>query len=192
MDWLKNHAQVISALASSGMLLIWATYAWLFYQEFRRQRGSLLFIHEAGGEEPGSDCVLVNLSQEPVHVLCTMAASDSETVRLRDTQDNGDAHPLQRAKQGPLQSGESLLLGSFQTICGELKLGQNKSGENEDFEIRVAAIHGFREWPVGARRRFRLSAGDSRVAPLAEHTTQMRSKRQANEIRQWLTNCHDG
>ncbi|MCW8193799.1 hypothetical protein F6455_03235 [Proteobacteria bacterium 005FR1] len=190
MEWFLDNAQAISALASAGMLVIWSMYAWLFYQEFRRQRGSQLFIHEGGSQGPNATCMLVNLSKEPIHVLCSMAAYGDETVQLHDTEKTDGAGPINRTKQGPLQMGELLELGSFKRICQALNLPQSSgSDEISEFEIRVVGIHGFREWPVGARRRFQIDHKTSEIWPLTERTEQLRSKRHAAEVRNWIASC---
>lgn len=192
MSWLLQNANVVSALASAGMLVIWSLYAWLFYQEFRRQRGSQLFIHEAGAEDLGSTCILVNLSKEPVHILCSMAAHGNHVVQLRDAEQGNGAGPVQRNKQGPLGMGESLELASFDQIRRELELTEGSDDQDfSQFEIRVAAIHGFRQWPIGARRRFRIDHRSSKIWPMQEHTDQMRSKRQAAEVRRWIDGCRE-
>jgi hypothetical protein len=188
MAWLQQHAQVISALASTGMMLIWVVYAWLFYQEFRRQRAAQLFIQATGDEQCGATCLLVNLSRETVHVLGTLAADRDTVVRLRDLSGRGDVSPAQRAKLGPLGAGQAMDLGSFEDICRELSV-QSKSaderGDDLSVEIRVAAIHGFREWPVGARRRFKVEPS-GRVVPEAHTTEQLRARRQGREVQGWV------
>lgn len=194
MSWLQEHAAVLSALASIGMMLIWVIYAWLFYQEFRRQRGSVLFIHEAGSGEPGSVCVLVNLSREPVHVLCSLASRDGTIVPLRDSSVQDDPSPVRRARQGPLGSGEAMPLASFRDIREALNRVSDPGREADAqlVEVRVAAIHGLREWPVGARRRFRVYGPSERVTPATAWTRQLRSRRHAREVQQWVDLSTDG
>ena len=193
MNWLQQYANLISAFASTGMLIIWTIYAWLFYQEFRRQRGAELFIHEAGGGKPDSACLLVNLSKEPVHILCSLATRNGATVRLRNTQNLDNLPATQRAKQGPLQAGESMTLGSFETICRQLGVtSENSSSESVlVIEVRVAAIHGFRQWPVGARRRFRLENRARKVTPAMRTTEQLHSRKRGHEVQRWIETCHD-
>lgn len=197
MEWLNHHAPVISALASTGMMLIWVGYAWLFYQEFRRQRGSDLFIHEAGGGELRSVCLLVNLSREPVHVLCSLATRDGATLRLQDRTGQDDLSVSQRARQGPLACGEIMTLGVFEDIYGELEGSARGEGgahgelnETQLIEIRVAAIHGFRQWPVGARRRFRVDVAGKQVRPATTTTEQLHSRRDAREVQRWIAASH--
>ncbi len=192
MDWLTRYAEVISASASVGMLFIWSLYAWLFYQEFLRQRGCRLFIHEAGGGSPQSACLLVNLSKEPVHIICSIASRDGASIRLRDTTDSPDISPVQQSKQGPLAAGSSMMLGSFESICGQLDdAGSREGDEDTSVDIRVAVLHGFRTWPIGARRRFRVEKNLRWVTPDEHETEQLRSRRQSGIVRGWLDECDD-
>lgn len=188
MVWLQQHANVISALASTGMMLIWVVYAWLFYQEFRRQRGAHLFIQATGDRQRGSSCLLVNLSSETVHVLGSLAAGDDAVVRLRDLSGRDNLSAAERAMLGPLGAGQAMDLGSFDDIRRELDDASRRDGDTREtavIEIRVAAIHGFREWPVGARRRFRLDPS-GRVAPEGYFTEQLHSRHQAREVQEWV------
>lgn len=191
---LQNYISLASVAISAGMLLIWTVYAWLFFQEFQRRRSAVIFIHEAGGGRPDSSCLLVNLSEEPVHVLCSLAVRDGTSMRLH-LQDSSEADGLsvmQRAKQGPLKAGDSLILGSFETISRELdRIAPQTGRESQLIEIRVAVMHGFREWPVGARRCFRVEEETRRVAPTMSITEQLHSHRHSREVRQWLDNCRD-
>lgn len=193
MAWLQQNATLISALASTGMMLIWVVYAWLFYQGFRRQIGSKLFIHEAGGGEPRSVCLLVNLSKEPVHVVCALAARGDSTVRLRDLSGDDKLTAVQRTKQGPLDTGESMNLGAFEDICSELARACEAPGDDRHYlvEIRVAAMHGYRDWPIGASRGFWIDSRTSQVQPASFDTRQLRSRTQARTVRGWIEQSQD-
>lgn len=190
---LQDYTSLASAALSGGMLLVWMVYAWLFFQEFQRRRSAVIFIHEAGGGRPESRCLLVNLSQEPVHVLCSLAVCDGSSMRLQNTSDQDQLSIVQQAKQGPLRAGDSLLLGSFEKISRELDriVTQRTCRKSQLVEIRVAVIHGFREWPVGARRSFRIDEDTRRVTPDMAITEQLHSRRQAREVRRWLDDCRD-
>lgn len=190
---LQDYTSLASVAVSAGMLLVWMVYAWLFFQEFQRRRSAVIFIHEAGGGRPESPCLLVNLSQEPVHVLCSLAVRDGISMRLQNTAEQDKLSVVQQAKQGPLRSGDSLVLGSFENISRELdRVGTQRTRRKPQLiEIRVAVIHGFREWPVGARRSFQIEVDTHRVIPHTPTTEQLHSQRQAREVRQWLDDCHD-
>lgn len=175
------------------MLIVWTFYAWLFYEGFRRHRAAELFVHEAGGGTTGSDCLLVNLGKEPVHVVCSMAFRDGAAARLHDTSEERGLPAVQRSKQGPVQVGSSLTLGSFESICRQLDEVAEPSAEPDSqlIEVRVAAIHGFTDWPIGARRCFRVDRDASRVIPTSHMTEQLRSRDRAREVRAWIDACHD-
>ncbi|MEX2494798.1 MAG: hypothetical protein WD448_01850 [Woeseia sp.] len=194
MDWLQNNAPLVSAAASVGMFVVWTFYAWLFYDGFRRQRAAQLVIHEAGGGRTGSTCLLVNLGQEPVHVLCSMAFRDGAGARLHDTSGGEDLPAIEQAKQGPLQVGASLTLGSFEGICRQLDDVARPPAQDDGgylVEVCVAAVHGYTEWPIGARRRFSVDLSSSRVVPTSHMTEQLRSRRSASEVQSWVDECHD-
>lgn len=193
MDWLRENAPLLSALGTCGMFLIWAVYASLFYLEFRRRRWPQLFLHEAGGGATGSTCLLVNLGREPVHVLCSMAACDGVQARLHDTSGRDGLPSVQRAKQGPLEAGKSLTLGSFDDIRREIDAASNAPPEKRDYvvDVRVAAINGDASWPVGASRRFCIDVHGGRVMPQTPTTRQLHSKRQSAEVQRWVDGCYD-
>ena len=190
---LQDYTSLASVAVSGGMLLVWMVYAWLFFQEFQRRRSAVIFIHEAGGGRPESRCLLVNLSQEPVHVLCSLAVCDGSSMRLQNSNQQDQLSVVQQAKQGPLRAGDSLLLGSFEKISRELdRVGtQRTRRKSQLIEIRVAVIHGFREWPVGARRSFHIEEETRRVIPEMPTTEQLHTKRQSREVRCWLDDCRD-
>jgi hypothetical protein len=194
LEALRQNAQVISALASVGGFLIWATYALLFYRGFRRQRSSHIFIHAAGDGGPGTECLVINLSPEPVHILCSIATSENQAVQIQAP--DSESVPIKaRVKQGPLETGESLCLGKFDDIFHSLLHPQEQEKEQEDdaneqtLEIRVAAIHGLDDKPIGATRSFIFMRDKRCVIPAIPYTVQKRSRRQAREVKQWMEQC---
>ena len=193
MEWLEDNAALVSALASCGMFLIWLVYAALFYVEFRRRRWPRLYLHEAGGGATASTCLLINLGREPVHVLCSMVLCDGIEVRLHASPRGGGESAVQRSKQGPLAPGESLALGSFQDIGREIESvsWRAKDGQEYEIDVCVAAVNGDARWPIGARRRFHVHAGDGRVAPAMASTEQLHSRRHSGEVRRWVDRCYD-
>lgn len=182
---LQALAQILSAFASFGMLCVWAIYAWIFYHEFRRHRGALLFSHEAGSGDQNSECLLVNLSSEPVHVLCSLASAEEPSPRLCHLSGPEDVSVMERTKQRPLAPGGSMALGKFSDMRRRLSLSEDAKQDAEmTLEVRVAAIHGFRHWPVGARRKFNLT--EQRVTPESFTTDQLQSRHDKREVQGWL------
>ena len=172
------------------MLLIWSLYAWLFYQEFRRRRGPMLLIHHIGGSDPGAELLLINMSQGPVHVVCSLAVSDGRAVRLHDLDKRGGEETA-LAKEGPLNSCEYVRLGSFDRLLDELReVGDDgRARDMKRIDIRVAAVYGFHSSPVGARRGFRFQEREKIVLSAQPQTQQMTSYRQRQEVQRWLSLC---
>ncbi|MEX2584245.1 MAG: hypothetical protein WD766_13310 [Gemmatimonadota bacterium] len=185
MDWLIENAGLVANLASLAMLGVWTFYAILFYREFQRQRTPFFVIHQAQGHGLDSTCLVVNLSKEAVHVLCVMLVLSthrgtfSQRVRnfRRVSRESSTAGPdVQTAiKQGPLTSGAFLILGSFEAMLEAaaedvLRRSARWGTPSEEMdldrllpdldkiEVRVIALHGAHERPVGASRRSPSSA----------------------------------
>lgn len=190
MEFLRQNAQVISAFASTGSLIIWTVYAVLFYKGFKRQRSAHLYIHAAGDGGPSTECLIINLSPEPVHILCSIAVRGDEAIQVQAPTD--EQMPLQaRVKQGPLKSGGSFSLGSFADIAQALNnlTASDRDEPEQCLEIRVAAIHGASDQPVGAARGFLYDSESLEVAPNIPHTEQKRSRRAAREVKHWMEQC---
>jgi hypothetical protein len=125
LDWLVDNAALVANLASLAMLGVWTFYAVLFYREFQRQRRPFFVIHQAQGHGLDSTCLVVNLSREPIHVLCVllMVHTDrgvfAQRIRnfrrpARTPETGGDVQTM--IKQGPLTAGAFLGLGSFEAM----------------------------------------------------------------------------
>lgn len=217
LDWLIDNADLVANLASLAMLVVWAFYAVLFYREFQRQRRPFFVIHQAQGHGLDSTCLIVNLSREPIHVLCVMLMMHTDrgvfAQRIRNfrrptrtAETGGDVQTA--IKQGPLTAGAFLGLGSFEAMLdAALDDTLRESGhwdedgrmpdlhdlvpEVRELEIRLVALHGARESPVGAVRSFRMEWDDERVTiyPSMLLTRQMSSRRQTREVKQWFEDC---
>lgn len=218
MDWLVENAGIVANLASLAMLAVWTFYAVLFYREFQRQRTPFFVIHQAQGHGLDSTCLVVNLSKEPVHVLCVMLVLHTTrgtfAQRLRNfrrvSRSLDSGVDVQTAiKQGPLTSGAFLGLGSFEAMldaAAEDVLRRSgrwgSPGEELDLhelvpelqqvEIRVIALHGAHERPVGASRWFQVRVEEEdqvAIEPAVLLTRQMSSRSESRTVRQWLQDC---
>lgn len=121
-----------------------------------------MIIHHAQGHDPGALCLFVNMSQEPIHLQCVIANVDGAngfvrhyvTDYRRITPD--DRYVKTKLRQGPIQPGGYLTLGSFEDII----LGrQSEAKDTEDatdsyaglrkvdsLQICVAVKHGPSKW----------------------------------------------
>ncbi|HEX7022051.1 MAG TPA: hypothetical protein VF171_04275, partial [Trueperaceae bacterium] len=80
--WLKENSGVISAVTGIATVFIWVAYAQLFFAQYRQQRRPRLFLHVAPGRGLDSTCLLINMSQQIVHIQCVMAVSHKDGREL--------------------------------------------------------------------------------------------------------------
>lgn len=196
LEFLRQNAPLLSAFASVGGFFIWTIYAILFYSELRYRRSPHIFIHAAGNGGSSTECLIINLSSEPVHVLCSLASRDEIAMQIQASPDQ-DLPLKVRAKQGPLDTGESLSLGRFESIARELEgiaggVGESEEGDasEQQIDVRVAAIYGQSDLPIGATRRFIYNKESAQIIPSMPHTEQKRSRRESRLVSQWMEQCH--
>lgn len=213
MGWITNHAEAISAIASVFTLFVWVFYAQLLYANYSRQRRPRIIINRGQGKFIHSLCLVSNMSQESIyvqHIVAVLETSDgklqfdiSEFQQSEDG-DSSDINQTQeteykyRTHQGPLGSGEYLHVGSFNDILrgiakayGIEMLGYHPRGDMtfDALEIRLIAVYGPEDSPIGARRRFLLK--DSKIDEYAVYpdsldTERLNSRRQRRRIKRWM------
>src|SRR5690606_34544068 len=176
LEILQQNAPLISAFAAVGSFFIWFTYAILFYSEFRYRRSPHLFIHAAGDGGANTECLIINLSSEPVHILCSLALHDDVAVQIQASPEQ-DLSIKDYSKQGPLDAGESLSLGRFEDIAQDLGVGPRSCDEQEKhLEVRVAEVHGLRDEPIGESGGFLYSTASTTVVADLAAPTQRRTR----------------
>lgn len=192
--WLEDHAALISALAAVASFLVWLAYFQLFFYQYLRQHRPRLLLHVAPGEGLDGSCLLVNMSQQIVHVVCILAVAqrgEAETVRQVTgyrriaAQQESSAQIETAIKQGPLSPGNFIVLGTFRELL------EDATPEPADaLELRVVAHLGSQDAPVGARRRFRVvREGQEPRLEVAAATEQLSRRRERREVRGWLERC---
>ena len=209
MDWLATYSWSISSLVSIATLFVWVFYAQLLWKGFRRGERPLIVIHQAGGMGPGSSCLVVNLSRQPLHILSVyfVLRTDSHEFGLRLNEYKRITNSEERdwalenvMKEGPLRSGEFLSLGDFYSMLegarsdydGDQQAHSERDQElaerTREFEIRVTAMFSAFDRPVGAIRRFSLHMDGDQAAliPTTPLTQQLTSYRQRRRVYQWL------
>lgn len=191
MEW-------ITAVSSAIMALVWIVYFQLFFRQYRLSNRPYLVIHHAQNENPDALCLMINMGKEPVHVQCVqvlMRSRDGGESTLTVTEYrrvSPEDHNIQQIlRQGPVQPGGYLMLGSFRNIL----LGRRSRDEEadyslreiEEFELRAALVHAPSRYPVGVRRRFRLGHEDgTHVFPYSIYTEQLAGRRHRDTVRQWV------
>ncbi len=198
LEWLTEYGEVLSTLSSLGMLVIWILYLQLFFQMYRKQRRPHLLIHQAGGFDLHSRCVIANMSETAVHVAAVMVDVEREgqcqTFQPRPDWDRDEHGPLADTRQGPLPTAAYIDVGSFAALLDAAD-GSHRPDDATDADVvvRVVAFVGSELYPTGAQRRFavRGSRGDASVKPESAIPQQFSSGRQRRIARRWLLEAQD-
>lgn len=205
LNWLRQNATLVSTVANLGMFFVWAFYASWLYWDYKRRRRPRLMIHQTHGSNPGSQCLLINLSQETAlmeGILVEAVSEDSTFTRQiteygYESQSDG-MHPDPRAhfKQGPIGVGDMITLGSFGELIEQatdrpLDEAIQELGI-ERLEIKAVITFGSANHSVGALRTYSISAdGALIISPEGLATVQMASRSQRRQVDEWLKECLD-
>nr|WP_168015686.1 hypothetical protein [Halomonas salinarum] len=201
MQWLNQNAGAISALTGVLTLLVWLFYAQLLYNSYIRQRRPRILINRGSGKHLDSLCLISNMSAEAIfvqHIFAVLESDEGEQrLDIADQQQTRDDERQYRSHQGPLESGDFLHVGSFKDILAHFADHSTPNAEGQDepsfgsyraLEIRVVAIYGSEDNPIGARRRFQLEPGDDAcgISPDGLDTQRLASRGQRHLIKQWM------
>lgn len=198
LDWIRENHGTLSLLVNIGMLIVWVAYLQLFLASFRRQTQPKILINIGAGRSLDALCLVANMSSDAVYLESLIATVITEEGRwvcpvtdVRDlADDNGSSNPRDLTRQGPLQPGAVMDVGSFRDLVGRVLAEAGYSMEaGEGFpeglrrlEIQVVADFGPDDLLVGAKREFELVKRDGRLS-LGAHTRQTIQIRSRNERR---------
>lgn len=209
MEWLSSHSAAITAVTSSLTLLVWLFYAQLLYLNFRRQRQPKIIINRGGGKSLNARCVISNMSSEPIFIehIIAILHTDSEryAVSLIDVDENEASENCQLAettRQGPMLSGSFNHIGTFEEIIGRIAkfhgLATDKGPLPSEvtmmaIELRLVAVYGSEDAPVGALRKFELSTDETGcyLTPTTFVTRRYASPFRRRRVRQWIREMND-
>jgi hypothetical protein len=199
MDWLYEHADVVTATATVGLLAVWIIYAQIFYKDHKRRIRPRIIIDQMSG--PGTaaaTCVLSNLSSEAIYLECVLAvvATEDGTCTAAIT----EQRPISSAKQqesqivslmrqGPLASGELISIGTIEELFNAA-VGAGNSWPApqlpQHLEVRIVATMSSEDNPIGAWKRFEISEDGQRSRPMSLGTHQMYTRRAKRRVLGWL------
>ncbi|GAB3670902.1 hypothetical protein [Salinisphaera aquimarina] len=206
-QWINQNAQALSFLASVATLGVWLFYAHLLFASFRRQRKARILINQGWGQQVDSVCLISNMSQEPIYIhsiLMTIRThSDeseyTESITDFDSAQPSDSHdrPQNITRQGPLNAGEQINLGTFRTLIRQtakrhknLNADEKKpirSLEIKNFKITVIASYGPEGGVIGAQRKFIVRGEDNELMrPVATTTKRMAKRSARGRLNEWL------
>jgi len=198
-NWVNEYSGAISAIASVGTLLIWLVYLQLILENFRRQRRSTILINRGAGKGLGAHCLISNMSMSAVYLTSIIAKMKTEDrtfqralTDLRDLDETMKGDPRSVFKQGPLDPGEFLDIGTFRDLMQQMGESEDGPDDNVDWanavkslEITAVAVYGSDDLLVGGRRTFNLEKdenGRANVCPTTMDSEQIRSRRERRAI----------
>jgi hypothetical protein len=198
-NWIKENAEALLVLANFGTLFVWLAYAQLLFAGFRRKRKARVVITRGWGSGFGSLCLVTNLSEEFVYVLRILMTvwTDGEEVTFAvtdyDVEDGAGKPASQLTRQGTLQPGASVNLGTFHELTDQIVRhagdGKRIAEGMRACEICVICIYGPEDAVIGAVRRFKFDSdegGNERMSPELADTRMLTSRRSRKMIERWL------
>lgn len=208
-DFLGANAKALSVIASFGTMVIWLFYAQLLYKGFKRQRQARLLINQGWGEQINSVALVSNMSHEPVYIQCVILSMKLEDGRkFRDSvTDFDDAEPWNAknspqevTRQGPLNTGAYMNLGTFQTLLRqsgqqhELIDTDRDDDDNpvkrmgvRDFRLTVICNYGPSGEAIGVQREF-LVCGENHdlLRPASIYCRRLAKRGARRKMERWL------
>jgi len=211
-EWIQEHNKVLSVLISFGTLLIWLVYAQLLYSSYRRQVRPRIVINRGKHRDLNALCIISNMSAEAVfveHILARLETSDGtvleDVTELEQEYEQGDEEQDPRdspavslresTRQGPLNSGDFLHIGSFQEVIRRTLRGQRPQHGDDEAPVRlkaltiqVVAIYGSDDMPIGVERRFLIKHGEDghRLVPATWDSRRMAGRRDRRRLRRLM------
>lgn len=211
MDWLSQHSPSITAVTNIGTLMVWLFYAQLLYLNFKRQRQPKIIINRGGGRSLKARCVISNMSPEAIFIEHIIAVLHTDkgmySKSLTDTENTGESDEIKHqlvemTRQGPMSSGSYTDIGFFEDIIGRVLRAHGIPAEGcrptdgtelKFIELRVVAIYGSEDTPVGSLREFEITKdGDAtNLVPTSWVTKRYASRLRRHTVRKWIRDMCD-
>lgn len=195
----------ITAASSVLMAIIWIVYLQLVLRQHRRASRPYLIIHHAHENGLNALCMFVNMSKEPVHLECVVAETQGKQGRRRfhvvdyDRLTSDDRNVQSRLRQGPIEPGGYLILGSFRDIMlgrrseseeegGDVPRAESALASVEKLSLSVAVVHGPSQSHIGASRLFVVEKKEEGIMIRAQsiHTEQLVHWRKRRRVQKWV------
>ena len=185
---MNQHSATLQVVFSGLMVLIWIAYLQLFLSSFLRQRRSMILIERGPGAGLRARCFVGNLGLEPIYVLdivVRLATEDGEVSAVvtdrEELHEKEESNPKEATNQGPVKSGDSYDIGSFEDLLRRARRQNDRAIRDEDvreLEVTVVATTAGSSGVVGARRSYGIDLrdGESRLLPTVIAAEQIRSR----------------
>jgi hypothetical protein len=198
MASLLNYAPLISAVASTLMLVIWGVYLDVFWRSYRRRHRAKIIIGRGEGMGPESLCLISNMGAEPIHIEGVILAAEQGGQRWHTaiagiSLTGGGARPKKPSREGPLKSGDYIVLGTFRDLLEAVKRPASPVGSGgpqpDVIEICLVADLSTESELVFTRRRFLIRSHTRGIVfrPEGLETRRIRRTRERREIERILT-----
>jgi len=202
MEWLSSHSPAITAVTSFFTLLVWFFYAQLLYLNFRRQRQPKIIINRGGGKTLQARCVISNMSPEAifiVHIIAILHTDEGNypisLIDMEDDERSGASQLAKTTRQGPMLPGSFDHIGTFANIIQRARAFHGLSADDhiKAIELRLIAVYGSEDAPVGALRTFELITNEEGhyLIPTTHDTRRYASRIRRHTVRKWIREMGD-
>ncbi|WP_274425861.1 hypothetical protein [Chelativorans sp. YIM 93263] len=197
LGWISEYNEPLNLFVNAAMLIVWALYFQLLLNGYRRSRSSKILVNRANGHSIRTQCVVANMSSEAIYVEGIIAEvvgeGDDERITCSLTDHGGSIDPKEATDadgyQGPLHSGESVRLGTYQQII-EHVLSQNNWDIStvRHLVLTIVATYGPEDRPVAARREYEIieKAGRRVLRSDTVATEQIRSRTERRKVEELM------
>jgi len=205
LEWISANSATLSVLISLATLAVWAIYLQLLLIAFRRQRKPKILINRGGGTNMSAHCLISNMSAEPIYVesiIVKLEMGSEEhslpVTDIRQHQEEGREAAMlsERTRQGPLERGKFMSIGTFGSLIDRAVRQSGLSPEEyesltemfDSFELTVIAAYGADDLAIAAARRFNVrgSGEDRDLIPYTTDTHQIYQRRERRRIQRLL------
>lgn len=205
LEWIDVHHEAASLLVAVGTLLVWVTYLHAFLASYRRQRTGTILITIGDGRGFDGHCLVTNMGAEPVYIHALIAQVEgrrglhSRAITELEGEQWSEPSDLRLwTRQGPLGSSRLRDMGTFRSMVNHVLDAGAGTAPDDNPErhtaglrtvlIRVIAVHGSEDLPIGAERMFDVveDASGATLRPRSYGTRQMRSRRERRQLARLL------
>lgn len=199
-QWVMDNSAGLGVVVSIGTMVIWVAYFQILLSSYTRQRRTRILINRGAGRGTEARCLISNMGAEPLYVmsiLATLSRGDSRMTAAITDLDHHEVDAVSDSRegtnQGPLESGDFMDIGTFSALMARCARACGEDAESlesrfDGFELLIIAAYGADDLSVGARRVFRLCAGDQGkvLDPVGISTDQLRRRGQRRRLERLL------
>lgn len=205
LDWITRNHQIIGSVINLGMLVVWIVYLQVFVSNYRRQTRAHILINLGSGSGLDARCLVSNMSSEPIYIQSIIIEWDMPdsyhsrpVTELDGVEEWDEPSDLDLwTRQGPLGAGQIRDMGAFRAMLEHALSGRSDAGEDPGadawddlvaFEVKIIAVYGSEDLPVGAKRRFDIlrKHGTTTLSPQTVGAQQIRSRGERRAIKSAL------